>query len=68
LKKEGRVVNAKQAISDGPHVDGRELVGGYSVVMADSFDTAIERAKGCPIIQRGGSVEIRPISDFTLGK
>jgi hypothetical protein len=68
LRKDGRVVNAKQVVSDGPHIDGKEIMAGYSVVEAGSFDAAVERAKSCPIIQRGGSVEIRPLHGFTLGQ
>lgn len=31
---------------------------GYSVIKADSLDEAIRLAKGCPIIQDGGSLEV----------
>jgi hypothetical protein len=68
LKKEGRVVNAKQVVSDGPFIEAKELVGGYSVVQADTLDVAAELAKGCPILHRGGSVEIRPLQGYTMGR
>ena len=68
LKKEGRVVNAKKVVTDGPFVEAKEIVGGFSIVQADTLDAAAECAKGCPIFQRGGSVEVRPLQGFTMGK
>jgi hypothetical protein len=68
LKKEGRVVNAKKVVTDGPFVEAKEIVGGFSIVQADTLDAATEFAKGCPIFQRGGSVEVRPLQGFEMGK
>jgi len=68
LKKEGRVVNAKKVISDGPFIEVKEMVGGFSIVQADTLDAAAELAKGCPIFLRGGSVEVRPLQGLTIGK
>jgi hypothetical protein len=68
LKKEGRVVNAKKVVSDGPFIEVKEVVGGFSIAQADSLEAAAELAKGCPIFLRGGSVEVRPLQGFTLGK
>lgn len=60
LKTEGRVVNAKKVVSDGPFIEAKEIVGGFSIVQADTLDTAAEFAKGCPILLNGGTVEVRP--------
>lgn len=68
LKKEGRVVNAKRIVSDGPFIEVKELVGGFSIVQADTLDAAAELAKGCPVFIRGGSVEVRPLQGFNMGK
>ena len=68
LKKEGRVVNAKKVISDGPFIEVKEMVGGFSIVQADTLDAAAELAKGCPIFLRGGSVEVRPLQGLPIGK
>ena len=68
LKKEGRVVNAKKVISDGPFIEIKEIVGGFSIVQADTLDAAAELAKGCPIFLRGGSVEVRPLQGLNMGK
>jgi hypothetical protein len=68
LKREGRVVNARKVVSDGPFIEVKEIVGGFSIVGADTLDAAAEFAKGCPIFLRGGSVEVRPLQGFTMGK
>jgi hypothetical protein len=62
LTQEGRVVNSKKLVTDGPFVESKEIVGGYSVVKANSIDAAAELAKGCPGLATGGSVEIRPLA------
>jgi len=46
----------------------RIRVGGYSIIQADTIDAAAELAKGCPALLTGGSVEIRPLADFSAKK
>jgi hypothetical protein len=60
LKTEGRVINAKKAVTDGPFMEGRDVVRGYVKLQADSLDAAAELAKGCPVLLHGGMVEVRP--------
>ncbi len=31
---------------------------GYSIIKADSFDKAVELAKGCPVLDSGGDVSV----------
>jgi hypothetical protein len=66
LTQEGRVVHPKKLVTDGPFVEAKEVVGGYSVVQANSIDGAAEFAKGCPGLLTGGKVEVRPLAG--LGK
>ena len=68
LTQEGRVVNAQKVVLDGPFVESKEIVGGYSIVQADTIDDAAALAKGNPGLLTGGSVEIRPIADFPAKK
>ena len=68
LKKEGCVVNAKKVVSDGPFIEVKEIVGGFSIVQAETLAAAAELAKGCPGLQRGASVEVRPLQGFNMGK
>jgi hypothetical protein len=62
LTPEGRVVNAKKVVTDGPFVESKECVGGYSIIQADNIDAAAELAKGCPGLLTGGRVEVRMLA------
>jgi hypothetical protein len=62
LTMEGRVVDARKVVTDGPFVESKEIVGGYSIVQADTLDAAAELAKGCPGLLTGGNVEVRPLA------
>lgn len=62
LEKEGRQVNGKQKmVTDGPFMEGKEAVGGYLIVNANSLNEATELAKGCPIFEDDGKLEIRQL-------
>lgn len=58
-----KTVGPDHVITDGPHAEAKELVGGYSIVQADTIEEACEHAKGCPIFSTGGRVEVREIVD-----
>jgi hypothetical protein len=62
LTNEGRVVNAKKVVTDGPFVEAKEVVGGYSIVSAPNINAAAELAKGCPGLLYGGKVEVRALA------
>jgi hypothetical protein len=68
LTQEGRVVNAKRVVLDGPFVESKEIVGGFSIIQTDSLDAAAEIAKGCPVLLTGGSVEVRALAGFSVKK
>ena len=65
LTQEGRVVNSKKVITDGPFVESKEIVGGFSIVQAASIQAAAELAKGCPVLLSGGTVEVRQLAGLT---
>src|SRR5215813_11481772 len=57
----GKIVRGKaKAVTDGPYVEIKDFVQGYVLVEARDIDQAVELAKGCPILERDGTVEIRP--------
>jgi hypothetical protein len=68
LKKEGRVLKGKKVVTDGSFIESKEILGGFSIVQADTLDAAAELAKSCPVFLRGGSVEVRPLQGFNMGK
>lgn len=62
LEMQGKVIRGKkQDVTDGPYAESKDLVGGYLIVKAPSLSKAAEIAKGCPIFENDGSVEIREI-------
>jgi hypothetical protein len=48
-------------VTDGPYAESKDLVSGIVVVEAASLDEAGELARGCPIFEFDGSVEVRPV-------
>lgn len=48
-------------VTDGPYTEIKEFISGYIIVKADSIEEAVEHAKGCPALKRGGVVEIRTV-------
>lgn len=57
----GKVLTVS-GVMDGPLVEAKEIIGGYMVVAAESYDRALEVAAGCPgLIRPGSSCEVREI-------
>jgi hypothetical protein len=48
-------------VTDGPYVEGKEVVGGWSFIETESLAHAVEIAKEVPMFT---SVEIREITTF----
>jgi len=67
LGLESRVLTGKkQPVTDGPFGETKDIVGGYLIVTAPHFDGAVELARGCPILDNGGSVEVREIQEMKI--
>ena len=56
----GRVVRDSGTM-DGPFIESKEIVGGYSLVQAADLDAAQKLTAGCPALSNGGSVEVREL-------
>jgi len=61
LEEAGKVVGRKKSVTDGPYAETKDVVGGYSLIEARDLDEAARIASACPIIDNGGSVEVRPV-------
>ena len=64
LEGEGKVVRANgngRAVTDGPYPESKDIVGGYTLIEAKDLAQAAELAGGCPILDRDGLVEVRPV-------
>jgi len=58
------ISGANRTVSDGPFAESKEIIGGYYVVSAESYEKAIEIAQDYPDFDLGGTVEIREIMVF----
>lgn len=67
LVRSGKLVSGKQkTVNDGPFAETKDVIGGFSVIEATDVNQAAELAKGCPILEAGGSVEVRPIQQMSM--
>lgn len=61
LEEGGKVVGKQRTVTDGPYPESKDIVCGFTVVEAKDLAEAAELANGCPILDRGGLVEVRPV-------
>jgi hypothetical protein len=61
LAFEGAVLKSANVITDGPYAETKEIISGFIVVRAAKLAEAVELAKGCPVFNAGGSVEVRSV-------
>ena len=64
---DGRVMrrqDGKVRVTDGPFAETKEVVGGYFIIRAYSYDDAVACCQDHPHLQYGRSIELREIDDF----
>ena len=62
LKPGGKMMTSSGA-TDGPFVEAKEIVGGFMIVAAESYEQALQVAKEGPgLMMPGSSIEIREIA------
>jgi len=67
LEGTGKVVRGQQkTVHDGPYAEAKDVVNGFTLIEAKDISQAVELSKGCPILEVGGSVEVRPIQTLNL--
>jgi hypothetical protein len=42
------------------------MILGFIIVEARDLEQAVELGKGCPMVESGGSVEVRPVDTLTF--
>ena len=53
--------NGNVRITDGPYSETKEVLGGYYIIEASSYEQAIDRSRDCPHLQYGGTIEVRQV-------
>jgi hypothetical protein len=68
LDQTGRqVTGTAKVVTDGPFIEGKEMVGGYLMCKATDYNEAVEISKGCPILEfDDGCVEVREIKELAM--
>jgi hypothetical protein len=67
LERSGSVVRGtERAVTDGPYMESKDLVLGFVVVQTEDLAQAVALAGGCPIVEGGGSVEVRPVMPMAM--
>jgi hypothetical protein len=60
-----RIATKDRILSDGPFIEAREGITGYTIVKANNIDQAAEFAMSCPFVQNGLiKIEVRPLLLF----
>ncbi|MDD9932436.1 MAG: YciI family protein [Myxococcales bacterium] len=64
LQHDGRVLKNGQ-VTDGPYAEAKEIIGGFSIIQAASYEEALEVARECPITHMPeASIEIREMMGY----
>ena len=66
LKPSGKILAPDNVVTDGPYVEAKELVGGFTLIKAESYDKAVDIAKGCPLHGTDEKIEVREIMNFNI--
>ena len=67
LERAGKLVNGKRkTVTDGPFAEAKDVVGGYTLIIAKDLNEAAELSKGCPILEFDGQVEVRPVMKLNM--
>jgi hypothetical protein len=61
LSNEGKIVAGSNPATDGPFAESKEAIAGFFIIQANHLEEAVEIAKGCPGLDYGQTVEVRPL-------
>lgn len=64
---EGKVLRGQGKslkVTDGPHSESKEIIGGFWILEASSYDEAVKLAADSPHLEHG-SLELREIEDMS---
>lgn len=67
LLPHGKVLRGtSKKLTDGPYVEGKDIVGGYMLIKANDYDHAVKLSEGCPVLNSPtASIEVREIMNVS---
>ncbi len=57
----GKIVSKGNVVTDGPFVEGKDVVGGFFIVKAKDYSEAVSLLKDYPDYANNGTVQVRQI-------
>lgn len=60
----GGAVVREGRVTDGPFVEGKEVLGGFMILETTSLERAIEIVRAMPMPTQGAAIEIREMARF----
>jgi len=61
LDNEGKVLKSSGIITDRSFVEIREILESFIIVKAKNLENAVTLTHGCPELDQGGNIEVRPV-------
>src|SRR5579863_7725839 len=62
----GKVLGGRQIrITDGPYSETKEVLGGYYLIKAATYQEAVELSRDCPHLGYGGTIEVRQVDPMS---
>lgn len=59
------LVTKEDIFTDGPFIETKEAISGYTIIKAETLQQASEIAASCPAVQSGQvKIEVRPILQY----
>jgi len=55
----GKIVMGSGSLTDGPYAEVSQSIGGLIIINAADYNEAVVIAQACPVLELGGTVEIR---------
>jgi hypothetical protein len=55
----GKIITDDKSVADGPYAEVTQSIGGLAIIKAADYDEALAIVQTCPILELGGTVELR---------
>ena len=60
----GKIIRGQKPATDGPYSETKEVLGGYYMIEARSYEEALRCCKDHPHLEWGGTIEVRQIEQL----
>lgn len=65
LENDVAIATKEGILTDGPFIESKEAISGFTIIQAKSLTQASEIAAGCPLVEKGQiKIEVRAILEY----